>query len=252
MSKRHTKAAKSKRQVIREERERKARQTRLITIGAILLIVAVLIGVIVFPSIQEANKPIGDFTVITPVSRELVDGTKIGNPQASVEIQLFEDFKCSACQSYSQFVEPEVISKIVDTGKAYYVFHQYPFLDDRSAIKDSDKAAMASECAAEQNRFWDYKDMLYANFNGISGEFSDQRLFAFAETIDLDTNQFDDCFKQKLYQDKINQDIALGQQLGVSGTPSVFVNGQNVSPGKVPTFEQILSLVEEALSSSSN
>jgi protein-disulfide isomerase len=173
----------------------------------------------------------------------------IGNPQAKVKIEVFEDFHCSACRSYWQNVEPRVVKEIVDSGKALYVFRQFPFEDDRSDIKDSDQAAMAAECAAEQNRFWDFKDMLFTNVNYLVGEFSDVRLTAFAKALGLDMDQFEACYAEKRYQAQIDADIELANNMNVGGTPSVFVNGIEVSPGKVPTFEQILQMVEQALAS---
>ena len=250
MSKKHSKTGKSKRRLLKEQRMKKERQRRLTIIGIIIAVALVLVGLIAIPAIQEANAPIGDFVRITPTTYPSENGTMLGDPQAKVVITVFEDFKCSACKSYTQFIEPQVIEEIVASGKASYVFHQYPFLDDRSALKDSDLAANASECAAEQNRFWDYKNILFTNYNGVPGEFSDKRLVAFAESLDLDIKSFETCLEEERYRDKINEDLSLGKSMGVSGTPTVFVNGQNVSPGKVPQFDQINELVEEFLSES--
>ena len=251
MSKKQAEKDLSKRQKMREQRAQKERQQRLLTIGIIAAVAIILLAIIVVPTVQKAVAPAGDFKRITPVAYPQTDGKTIGDPQAKVKIELYEDFKCSACKSYWQGVEPEVIKQLVETGKAYYVFHQFPFLDDRLDVKDSDQAAMASECAAEQNRFWDYKDMLFTNLNFVAGEFSDVRLSTFAKTLGLDVKQFDACIAEKRYQAQIDADIALGNNMKVGGTPSVFINGKEVSPGKVPTFEQIYQMVEEALASGS-
>jgi protein-disulfide isomerase len=250
MSKKRSKPSKTKRQLLREQRLKKERQRRLTIIGSIIAVALLLVGLIAIPAIQEANTPVGSFVQITPTVHPNEDGTALGDPEAKVVIDVFEDFKCSACQGYTQYIEPQVIKEIVEPGKAYYVFHQYPFLDDRRAQKDSDTSANASECAAEQNRFWDYKNILYANYNGVSGEFNDKRLLAFADSLELDTKQFEACYDEKRYQDKINEDLSLGESLGVNATPTILVNGQNVSPGHVPQFDQINDLVNQFLSSS--
>lgn len=247
MSKKRAKGTKSKRQIMREERRKKERQQRLITIGVIVAVALVLVGLIAAPAAQEANTPVGEFVRITPISPTSADGTAVGDPESKVVIQIFEDFRCTACTYYSQNIEPQVIEEIAEKGKAYYVFHQYPFMDDSSPYHDSDNAALAAECAAEQNRFWEYKEMLFANLNHIDGEFSDVRLAAFADTLGLDTDQFEACYKEQRYRDKITEDMSLAQEMGVVGTPSIFVNGQNVSPGKVPTFDQINALVDKFL-----
>lgn len=236
----------SKRQARKEELRRKERQQRIIVIGAVLLIAVALIGLVIVPSIQSAMNPGGDFVRITPQAYTTADGTRLGNPDAKVKIEVFEDFKCSACKIYTKNIEPDVIKNLVETGEVYYVHHMFPFLDDNASTKDSDRAALAAECAADQNRYWDYKEILFENQKSVPGEFSDERLIAFAESLKLDMNQFNACYSQKTPQPRIDESLALGLQMGVQGTPSVFVNGVEVSPGKVPTFEQILQAVQLA------
>jgi protein-disulfide isomerase len=239
--------ATSKRQAIREQRERKQRQQRTTTIlvltGVAILIAAFLIA----PSIQRALTPVGEITTVEPIERPMVDGTAMGDPNAPVLIQVFEDFQCPSCRIYSEDIEPAIVETYVQTGIARYEFHQYPFLDDRTATKESDQAANASLCAAEQNRFWDFHDMLFANLNGEhQGAFADKRLVAYAEAIELDMDAFNACFESNKYKDQITQDLNEGARLGVTGTPSVFVNGQIVRPGFIPTFEDIQQAVTAA------
>jgi protein-disulfide isomerase len=177
----------------------------------------------------------------------------MGNPDAPVRIDVFEDFQCPACQFFTQSVESQVITDLLSTGQVYYVFRHYPFLDDRSATKESDQAANASLCAADQERFWDYHDLLYTNWSGENqGSFSNRRLVAFAEELNLDMDAFNSCFDEKRFQDQIDQDIQDALRMGISGTPSVFVNGTIVSPTKVPTFEEIKAAVDAALAGSGN
>jgi protein-disulfide isomerase len=237
----------SKRQSRKEEIRRKERQQRIITLGALGVAVIVILGLIIVPSIQSAMNPGGDFERITPGSYPTANRTALGDPNAKVKIDLFEDFQCHACKTYANEIEPDVISQIVDSGSVYYVFHQYPFLDDQSADKGSDRAALASECAADQNRFWDYKKILFSNQTGITGQFSEERLLAFAKSLGLDMATFEPCLKTAQHQDKVDAGIKLGDELGVKGTPSMFVNGIEVSPGQVPTLAQISLAVQQAL-----
>lgn len=242
----------SKRQMLREQRKKKARQQRLLVIIGTIAVALLVVGLLAGSSMREALKPVGEYVKITPTSWPMEDGRFLGNPEAVVKIDVFEDFKCIACQGYSDAIEPEVIQNLVATGDAYYIFHQYPFLDDTSEVKDSDRSANAAMCAAEQNRFWDYKSMLFANYNSTPNEFNNQRLIAFADELDLDMDAFNDCFNENRYQDVINEDLNLGDQMGVTGTPSVYVNGKIVRPGFVPSFEDIKAAIEVALASSGN
>jgi len=235
---------KSKRQKIREKRQRQARMQRLGVIGIIVVGALLVAFALVYPSL----KSIGEIAVAESNPRPMANGTAMGNPNASVVIDVFEDFQCPACRSYSEDVEKQVTETYVITGQVYYVFHQYPFIDSNSVNKESHQAANASMCAAEQELFWEYHDTLFANWSGENaGAFSDRRLMAFAETLDLDMELFTNCFKANRYQDEIKADFDLGVEMGVSGTPSVFVNGQHITPGFIPSFNDIQQAVEAAL-----
>jgi protein-disulfide isomerase len=240
----------SKRRMRREELRRKERQQRIIIVASILVIAGLIIAAIALPAMKKTDNQTVQFVRVTPVSYTTADGTTLGNPNSKVVIDVFEDFQCSACQIYTKDIEPKVIKEIAETGRVSYVFHQYPFEDDTSTgIKDSDNAALASECAAAQNRFWDFKNILFANQNQVYGQFGDERLEKFAQSLGLNMNEYKACYKDKRYQSKLTEGINLGAQMGVKGTPSIYVNGVNVSPGSVPTFEIILQAVEQALKS---
>ena len=246
MSKKSTQK-KGKRQLMRERREQQARRQRLITVLIIVGVALVLVGFVAVPAIRTATAPVGDFVEITPKSYPQEDGRFLGDPGAPVTVEVFKDYKCSACKSYSEQIEPLVISELVEPGTVYYIFRQYPFLDDNLRVKDSDNSANASMCAADQNRFWDYKAMLFANLTYESNEFNDKRIVAFAESLGLDMDRFNQCYDDKSFQGEIDSDIALGGDLGVNGTPSVFVNSVQVKPGYVPSFDEIKAAVETAL-----
>jgi len=238
----------SKRQAMREKRQRQARIQRLAIIGAIVLGALLLAFVLIYPNV----KPIGEVVTVTPRAYLQVDGTTLGNPDAKVSVDVWEDFQCPACRNYSDNTEPLIIQNYVDTGKVRYTFHQYPFIDDFAATNESDQSANASMCAAEQNRFWEYKEILFANWNGENlGSFADRRLIAFAEAINLDMDAFRTCFRENRYKERIDQDFDAGKNLGTSSTPSIFVNEQLVlnSQGEnyIPAYEDIAAAIEAAL-----
>lgn len=239
----------TKREAVREKRRQEQRRRRILVVLGIVAAAAVIAAVIIVPSLL----PAGDVVMITPVERPMADGTAMGDPQAPVTIEVFEDFQCPACKTYSEQIAPQVKDAYVATGEVYYIFRQYPFLDDNAPRKESDQAANASLCAADENRFWDYHDMLFANWNGENqGSFNDKRLIAFAEALDLDMAAFRPCFDDNLHAEEIINDLALGQEFGVTGTPSVFVNGRLLTPGRVPSFTDISEAVEAELAQAGN
>ena len=167
---------KGKRQAIREKRRQDKQRQRLITILVVVGVALVIAALLIAPSIRNSLAPVGDIIDITPNPRPMVNGTAMGDPNAPVLIEVYEDFQCPACRIYSNDVAPLIAENHVANGEVYYVFRQYPFIDDRAPGAESDQAANASLCAAEQGRFWDYHDFLFANWNGENqGSFRDLR-----------------------------------------------------------------------------
>ena len=248
MAKKERKQKISKRQLLKQERQKRQRQKRIITLVTIIGIALILIGMVIVPTVRTSLDPVGDFDQVTPEIIPLADGTAIGDPESPVKVEVFEDFKCSACKNYTENIEPLIINNHASKGEIYYVIYNYPFLDDESPTKDSDRAAIASQCAAEQNRFWDFHKILYANLSYTPNEFSEKRMFAFAESLDLDMEKFTECYEENSVQSIIDENLKLGPQMGVTGTPSVFVNGVNIKPGFVPTYEEIKAAIEAELS----
>ena len=245
----------SKREEIKQQRLKKKRKQRMGTlmgIGGFILIAVLLLA---SPWIVDQFKPVGAYNTITSIERPMVDGKALGDPNAPVQIEVFEDFQCPACRDFSNTVEAQLVeSEYISSGLVYYIYRQYPFLDDGSSLTgsgESDQSANASMCANEQGRFWDYHDMLFANQNGENrGAFSDRRLIAFAEAIGLDMDQFESCFDENRYQAEIEAETQRGLELGVRGTPTVFINGQpmGLPANSVPSFEDIQAEIQALLS----
>lgn len=244
----------------REERRalmlrKKQHQQRLIVIGLIVAGAALVVLAVVWPQLQRPEATAsgaiaGEIVTAAPVALPNPDGLSVGDADAPVTIDVFEDFQCSACKYFTENIETLVIQNLVATGKARYVFHNYPFLDGDGAGDDgeSDRAANASMCANEQGKFWEMHHTIYANWGGENqGGFSGPRMQAFAESIGLDVNVFNECFSANKYQAEIQADFDLGKQMGVNGTPTVFVNGEPAGqPGKIATYEEIAQAVEQA------
>lgn len=233
----------SKRQQRREKMRRDAMRSRLITIGLITLGAIFLAFVFIYPNFRPQAE------VIVPEFQEYPagEGLTLGDPNAPAQIEVFEDFQCPACQNFTKNTEPRILTELVKTGKASYTFRHYPFIDSNSVSKESHQAANAAMCANDQGKFWQYHEVLFANWSGENlGTFNDGRLIEFANALDLDMDAFESCFNENRYSDEIEADFNDGVSKGVSGTPSVFVNGQIINPGFVPSFDEIAAAVEAA------
>ncbi|MFQ5617276.1 MAG: DsbA family protein, partial [Anaerolineales bacterium] len=193
----------------------------------------------IYPSLR----PIDDVIPITLKERPLASGLILGDPEAPVVIEVFEDFQCPACRRFTEKIEPQVVETYINTGLAQLIYRHNPFIG-----QESFQASNASMCANEQGRFWDYHDILFTNQTGENiGAFSDRRLEAFAETITLDMTAFNACFRGNDYKDEINDDLARGRKYGVRATPTVVINGQ---PQPDFAFATIQNAVEFALATS--
>jgi len=238
----------SKRAEVRERRQRARRRQMIGYIGIVGIAALFVLAMVLYPKLA----PIGEITTITPIERPQADGTAVGDPQAPVLIELFEDFQCPACQVFTAQTEPLLVDNYVVPGKARLVFRHFPFIEPAPG-GESTQAANASMCANEQGRFWDYHDMLFANQSGENlGAFANRRLEAFAETLGLDMQAFGACFGDDAYRELIDADEQAGLALGVNSTPTIVVNGtivEGADPRLVPSYEVISQAIEAALGS---
>ena len=227
---------------------------RYLILGMIMGAVSMLIlgCIATAPRAQVATQApvVGTVYPITPRARFKAEGVAAGDPQAKVRIDVYEDFQCPACREYTQSLEPQIMRNEVTSGRVYYVFHSFLVIDQAtwdSPKKESHQAANAAMCAADQNRFWDYHDILFNNWTGENvGDDTDPRLIAYAQSLNLDMQKFNACFKANSFKAKIDADIAFATKLGVDGTPSLFVNGVQVTPGYMPTYNLILQAIKDA------
>jgi len=182
---------------------------------------------------QEINQP-----APAPSKTEIaiIDSDHIrGNKNAPVTIIEFSDFQCPYCSSFHETMK-QVVKNYPDDVK--WVYKHFP-LD--SIHPYARKAAEASECAADQDKFWEYADKLFDNQSGINQNYFSKA----AGEIGLNTNQFDKCLDSGKYKLKVNADYQQGIEAGVRGTPGNFINGQSV-PGALP-YEQMKSIIDNLL-----
>jgi protein-disulfide isomerase len=207
-----------KRVELREKRE-KRRQQRLIVYVAIVAGVALIVAALL---ILPTLRPLGEIVIPDIVARPNAAGLSMGDPKAPVKIEEFADFQCLYCARFSQETEPDLIREYIATGKVYFTYRNFAFIGPTSRY-----AAEASVCAADQGKFWEYHDILYANQNeSDASAFSSRRLDAFAEGIGLQMDEFKACVAAKTHSAAVNEDYAAAVGAGVESTPSFLVNGQ--------------------------
>ncbi len=154
-----------------------------------------------------------------------------GPADAPVEIVEFSDFQCPFCGRAEPTLK-EVRKNFGD--KVRIVFRDFPL---SSIHPRAYQAAEAGECARQQGKFWEYHDALFANQRALS----EDDLKRHAAEIGLDAAKFGACLDGGQAKPHVDADVKDGEALGVSSTPSFFINGRFVA-GALPydTFEQII------------
>lgn len=200
-------------------------------IGASFAIVAIVVGLIVFNERRTISAPVSQ----PDVPAEWINRTSLGSPDAPVVIQLWEDFLCPACQTFSRTVKPQLVEEYVKTGKVRLEFNHFPL---QQHAPGSFLTALAAECAADQNLFWPYHDKA---FQVISAEqqrgATFEKLTEFARTVGLNEQEFQACMTAQRHQSTINASLARASQLGLRFTPSVIVNGQLLENSSYPSVK---------------
>jgi protein-disulfide isomerase len=238
----------SKRQEIRQRRQRERNRNRILVIllvaAGALLIAFGFIRPMILKTQAVASATLSPVISITPKTiNAAIDGVHIGDPNAPVKIDVYEDFRCSACANYTQNYEPQIIQTYVETGKVYYTFHTYLVIDGNDGTDASYRSANAAMCAGAQGRFWDYHETLYANQVSESASlYTDERLVIMAQNLNLDMTAFNKCYQAKQYANEIRNDISQGNTLKLTFTPSILVNGTLIT-----SFDQISTIVDAAL-----
>ncbi len=159
------------------------------------------------------------------------DSHTAGSPGASVTVVEFGDFQCPVCGTMQPTVRA-IRTKYGDQIR--FVFRQFPI---EVLHMHAESAAEASECAAEQGRFWGAADKLYQE----QADLSEIALFRYASEMGLDKKKFTQCFDSGATAARVRRDLEDGKAIGVRATPTFFVNQTKVEgPMDVAQFSQLI------------
>ncbi|MBI4160419.1 MAG: DsbA family protein [Candidatus Yanofskybacteria bacterium] len=151
----------------------------------------------------------------------------LGNKNAKIEIVEFSDFQCPFCRSFWSDTFVQIKKDYVDTGKAKFVYKHFPL----SFHPAAHVSAEAAECAADQNKFWEMHDKMFGEQEKLGQgtiQYDKPEIQKWAGQIGLNMTQFNQCLDSGKYVKRVDDDFAYGSQVGVSGTPTTFVNGQRI------------------------
>jgi protein-disulfide isomerase len=154
-------------------------------------------------------------------------GVAVGPENAPVKMLVFSDFQCPYCGTFALQVAPVLKNEFVTNGKLQIVYYDFPL---GGSHRFSFLASRAARCAGEQNRFWEYHDMLFARQADWAFEESPPvgKLLEIGKEVGLTGKEFEKCVKSDKYQDVVSANRTLGERLQVNATPTLFMNGRKV------------------------
>ena len=187
----------------------------------------VIVVVVLFTSFQAGwdNNP-GGMGMKTVLTVNLENGSPpLGSESAPITIVKFGDYQCEACYYWFHNTRSTLIDNYIETGKAKLVFMDLPFLG-----RDSITAAQASYCAEDQGKYWEYHTMLYT-FQEVeaydSGWADRDRLNAFASSLDMNMDEFNECMDSSKYKNRVKANFDEAVRNGVDSTPTFILISQD-------------------------
>lgn len=195
----------------------------------------------------------GDLEPVGPLSQSAMDvepdsgayAAAVGPEDAPVTLMEFADYTCSHCANFASLPGPALKRDYVRTGQVRMLFYDFPLSRRTPAVP----AALAARCAGDQGEFWAMHGQLFSNQSEWARSNSPESHFSdYARQVGLDMGQFSECYSSKKYVEEIMASRRFGEQLQITGTPSIFVDGRKAQSY---AYEAVARLIEQELSADS-
>ena len=182
-------------------------------------------------------------TTLAPIKSE---GYVIGSASAPLEVTEFGDFECPQCGRFATLTEPDVRTRLVNTGTIRMRYIDYPL----DMHPNTWNASRAAACADEQGKFWEMHDAIYANQDRWDGQATsnpDKVLKQVGDQLPgINADSLNKCIDSKRTQAKIQAHLKLATSRGLNGTPTfLFGNGKQIAA--FLTYDQFKQMADEAI-----
>ena len=192
----------------------------LLLVGGVSLTLVVIALVLVVASGNE--QPARDGPEYSGIPAAWQNRNVLGDPDALVTVQAWEDFRCPACAAFNQRVKPDLVADYVASGSVKLEFRHFPLQQHEPGAS---LAALASECAADQGFFWSYHDRVFQETSAGPPAFIAERLIDYAVELNLDKSMFTECLMSQTHLSAITVSLQAARTAGLNSTPSVLVDG---------------------------
>ena len=172
------------------------------------------------------------------------EGYVLGSPSAPVEVIEFADFECPGCGQFATLTEPDVRTRLVNTGQVRIRFMDYPLPMHRNTWD----AHLAAACANDQGKFWEMHDVIFQYQDRWNGETTSRPrgvLADLAKGIGIDMSKYEACMDADTHRAKIQAHLQEAERLQVNQTPTFIIGGKKV-PGAI-AYDMFKKLVDEEL-----
>ena len=147
------------------------------------------------------------------------DDAYLGDANAPLTIIEFSDYQCPFCKRFFDDTEAQLINTYVKTGKARFVYRDFPL----NFHANAQIAAEGSECAKKQGKFWEMHDAIFKASQADGTGIASADLKNIAATLGLDTTKFNTCLDSGETTAEVQKDLNDGQAAGIQGTPGFFI-----------------------------
>jgi len=194
------------------------------------LVIAVVVGVVLIMLVPTVLSKKTNTNAITPSSVSIEDGYGMVFNKDLKDvpfIEIYEDFQCPACQRF-ETISGEYIADLINTKQAKVAFHMLSFLGPESQL-----AANAAGCAADQGKFLDFHKLLYANQPPEnSGTWTSSYFSTLSIALGITEKSYDKCIANNEYKDWVVNVANEGAKRNINSTPTVYINGKEIDRNK--------------------
>lgn len=184
----------------------------------------------------QIGLPVGKYTSLPEV---LPDDAQTGKSDAKARVIVFTDFQCPYCQ----LLHPSVMKAITEYGdRIHVVFKHFPLV---SIHPQATNASLAAACAQDQGKFFEYSTMLFEKQKDWGAGAGTAKFKQYALQMGLKSAPFNDCLDKKKYSERVDRDMKVASEFGITGTPGMFINDQFIN-GAVQ-FDELKKTIDEQL-----
>jgi protein-disulfide isomerase len=249
-----------------EAEYRAARNRRVTVYGSTfgIVLLAVVLAIVVNQAMVPSSPPLAPTAAVSDTTGGVASADAmaipIGEASAPVKLTVYEDFRCSACDSYEKSYE-SAYKALVKAGTVELLIHPVDLIDNVDGGSGSLDAGNAAACAQNAGKFEDFHDALYAKQPAeTDDEFaSDSTLFSYAKQVSgLDTSSFESCVKSGKYDSWVKQNYRDLEQIdgNSTATPTLLANGTKLTLSSPTAFttqlQQMAAKVEAGAKASAS